>query len=274
MIPIKNIPPGTRNGRIRLLQGLILLAVLPLVLMGCWTTTAKVAIEPPWMPDVSGQMEDREPPVGQVAPVFWLEDGVAIDGVFTEWRGLVSAQPYVVVYGSGFIPADASGDFTMATDGSNLFLYADITDDVPNENKLPPAGAWRNDSVEFFIGTDTTPHRDFTPTDTHIRVVPASKTDPAVYSLSINDVDFTKETDARVRFRENGYRIEAAIPLALLGISELRLGQKLRVEFQINDGDSSERDRLIHWMSEKDDPYFDASVWGDAEIVLPQEAAQ
>lgn len=252
-----------------------LLVLLPvLVLSSCLSTNATQSIDPPWLPEIEQAVENLEPPKGEVAPVFWLEEGAKIDGDFSEWNGLVSASPHVVVYGGGHVPSDASGDFTLATDGSSLFIYVDITDDVPNENKLPPAGAWRSDSVEIFFGTDTSPHQNLTDTDNHLRLVPVSKTDPDAFSLAINDVDFSQQTSAAVKFREDGYQIEAEIPLTLLNISDLEPGQKVRVEFQINDGDSSERDRLIHWMGEKDNSYYNAAGWGDGEIVPSGEETE
>lgn len=247
-------------------RAVLLMAGFLLVFSSCLSTTVKKIIPPPWTPEVQVS-EDRKPPKGQVAPVFWLVDTVSIDGDFSEWDGLVSAEPYVSVYGGYFNPEDASGRFAYATDGETLFLFAEITDDVPNENPLSPAAAWRNDSVEFFIGTQTSTHRMYAENDSQIRIVPVSREDSSRFSLSINDVDFTRQTNARVRYTQIGYTIEAAVPLGLLGIEKLSVGQSVRVEFQINDGDATERDRLVHWMSEKDNPWNDASVWGDGKIV-------
>ena len=250
--------------------GLTILLVAITTLTGCLSTTARRPIPAPWVPEV-GAEESRRPPVGEVAPVYFLSQPPTIDGDMSEWAGLVSAEPYVSVYGGGHQPADASGQFTIATDGTVLYVHADITDDVPNENPLPPAMAWRNDSIEVFFGVDAGRHRTYSATDAQIRIVPVNKNDSTAYSLSINDVDFTEHTDARVVYTESGYALEAAIGLDLLGIEQVRPGQDVRVEFQINDGDGTERDRLIHWMSEKDDPWYDPSVWGDGTVVRPEE---
>lgn len=247
---------------------LVALAAL-LLLGGCLSTTARRPVPPPWVPGEGA--DELPPPIGEVAPIFWLDTAPVIDGVFDEWDGLVSADPYVSVYGGGHDPADASARFAVATDGVQLFIFAAVTDDVANENPLSPAMAWRNDSIEVFFGVETGNHRTYADGDNQIRVVPVSRTDPAAYSLAINDIDMTRQTDARAVFTDVGYTIEAAIDLSLLLIDGLEEGQDVRVEFQINDGDQTERDRLVHWMSDKDDPWFDASVWGDGKIVRPEE---
>ena len=64
------------------------------------------------------------------------------------------------------------------------------------------------------------------------------------------------------------YEIEASLPLSLLEIDGLKPGQEVRCDFQINDADETERDRMVHWMSTGDTPYFDPSVWGKGKVVL------
>ena len=258
-----------------LIGRMILIAILaPLVLTACLTTTARRPVPPPWVPP-TGDAVELEPPVGVVVPVYWMPDNPPeIDGEFGEWDGLETADPYVSVYGGGHEPDDASGRFVVATDGDVLYLFAEIVDDQPNENPLTPAMAWRNDSVEFFFGVITGRHRTFQEGDNQIRVVPVNRDDPFEYSLAINDVDMTRQSLGAAAFTEQGYTVEAAVDLALLRIESLREGQDVRVEFQINDGDETERDRLVHWMSENDDPWFDPSVWGDGRIVSPQEASR
>ena len=78
---------------------------------------------------------------------------------------------------------------------------------------------------------------------------------------------------AAIVYGDAGYRIEAAIPVSLLNAKPLKNGQKVRLEFQINDADGGkERSRLVHWMSEKDAAYMDASTWGDGRVVPLSDA--
>ena len=72
---------------------------------------------------------------------------------------------------------------------------------------------------------------------------------------------------AAVVYSEHGYKVEAAIPFSLLGITKLKIGQPVRGDFQINDADNGkERSRLVLWNSVKDNPYADASVWGNGIV--------
>lgn len=127
------------------------------------------------------------------------------------------------------------------------------------------------DSVEIFFGIDTVKHTHYAVSDSHIRIVPVDRNDPSAFSLSINDIPYTHQTDAQVIFTEKGYILEAEIDLSLLGINSLEPEQDVRVEFQINDGDETERDRMVHWLSEHDDPWHNPSVWADGKIVRVSE---
>lgn len=140
-------------------------------------------------------------------------------------------------------------------------------------NKFPVAQAWRGDSIEFFFGTDTSNHKFYKNTDKRVRIVPTNKANKFAYEIGINDVAVqSTEIKVAVVFNDTGYEIEAALPFSLMNIKELKVGQKIRADFQINDADGGkERTRLIHWNSPKDNTYLDASSWGDGKVVsLPE----
>lgn len=262
-----------RNGKIRKQSraGFIVSAVLmsALLFTGCLTTTARVPVPPPRVVEVDEAIQQYDPPVGEVAPVFWLDEPFVVDGDISKWNGLVTALPRVMVYGGSYNPDITSGEFTLATDGEQLFMLANIRDNVPNENLFSPGLAWRGDSVEIFIGTETGTHTRYVPGDNQIRLVPVSKTDSSAFRAAVNDVEMTSQMQGHVEFHDHGYIIEASVPLDVLNISSLRPGQRIRVEFQINDADRGERERMVHWMSPADDVYYDPSAWGDGIVVRP-----
>ncbi len=263
-----------RNWRYTLLA--IGLGFLVFLLMGgCLATTARDPVPPPLQLDQDQpEVEHHEPPEGEVAPLFWLDESPEIDGDFSKWNGMVSAVPRVTVYGGGYNPDVISGEFTVATDGSTFYIFADITDAVPMENPLSPAQAWRSDSVEIYLGTDTGDRRSYLDSDSQIRLVPRSKDDPTEFGLSINDEDRTDRTEAYVEYYDQGYAIEAAVPLDLLGISSLSEGEEVLLEFQINDADRGERERMVQWMSPRDDTHYNPSSWGDGVVVRPEDAEE
>jgi hypothetical protein len=261
----------------KILTKAVLFSVVVL-LTSCLTTTEKKIMDPPWKPSAESMAgaASNKPPVGQIAPVYFSKASTpVIDGNFDDWDGLTGINTRVMVYGGLFDAANTDGQFVVRTDGANLYLYANITDNNPNANLLPVAQAWRGDSIEFFFGTDTMYHTFYKNTDKRIRIIPRSKTNKFAFGFSVNDVEVQSD-DIKVAtvFSATGYRIEAAFPLSLLNQKSLRLGQKVRTEFQINDADDGkERSRLVHWMSQKDVSYMDASTWGDGKVVpLPKTA--
>ncbi len=191
-----------------------------------------------------------------------------IDGTVQDWDGLKGSSPQVFVFGGYKGPQDPSAVFVLRSDNRKLFIYAEVIDSIANENELPAPIAWRNDSVEIFIGTDTRSHVNFAPGDNQIRLVPVSRKNIHAIGVSVNDliVDTEKDVEGAVVYTDKGYRIVAAIPLRLLRIKGFKPGQPIRCEFQINDATTGERENLVHWKSKKDDPYCDASAWGDGVV--------
>ncbi|MCX7655948.1 MAG: hypothetical protein N2Z76_05445 [Treponemataceae bacterium] len=247
------------------------------LVVSCLTITEKHIIPPPWRPAPVEAVEglSGKPPVGQIVPLYFSTNGIpVIDGNFDEWNTLKGVYSRVMVYGGLFNSQNTDGYFVVRTDGQNLYIFADITDDDPQINPFPAPQAWRGDSIEFFFGTDTTPHAFYKTTDKRIRFVPKSKSNPHQCEISINDVT-TQIGDIQVVFvfHDKGYRMEAKIPLSVLNTKPLKIGQKVRLEFQINDADGGkERSRLLHWMSQEDKSYMDASTWGDGKVVaLPSK---
>jgi hypothetical protein len=152
---------------------------------------------------------------------------------------------------------------------------AEVTDSTANPNELPAPLAWRGDSVEVYIGTETAPHEHYARTDNQIRLVPASQDGPKTMTASVNDriVDTERDVKGATAWTDKGYTIEAAIPLRLLQIKGFTVGQPLRMEFQINDARTGEREALVHWSSKADNTYFYPNSWGDGVVeALPGEA--
>ncbi|MBP7095967.1 MAG: hypothetical protein KBC36_07760 [Spirochaetia bacterium] len=205
--------------------------------------------------------------------VLWLGAAPVIDGDFSDWEGLEGSSTETVVFAGKRTEGEGVGFFVLRSDNKDLFVYADVYDLRPNEVDLPAPIAWRDDSVEVYIGVVTARHQAYAKDDNHIRIVPVSKDDIFAFDLSVNDVGVAERCEAAVVYRDDGYTIEARIPLDLLLIKRFAEGQAIRLEFQVNDAARIERDRLTHWKSPKDDPYFDASVWGDG-VVLPLPAGR
>ncbi len=203
--------------------------------------------------------------VGTTAP--------ALDGSLSGWEGLAGSSPEVWTYGRTRGGRDPSAVFLLRTDNKKLYVSVDVLDSTANENDLPAPLAWRNDSVELYLGTDTSSHNRYVASDNQIRLVPVSRSESQLIGVAVNDrvVDTERDVQGFVLFTETGYRIQAAIPLRLLQIKGFQPGQAIRCEFQINDATSGERENLVHWKSKLDNTYFDASSWGDGVVeALPE----
>lgn len=233
----------------------------------CLTVNAKKIVEAPYIPEAQDIVEVT---VEKEFPIYYSKESLpVIDGEFDDWDGLEGIHVRTMVYGGTFNPDNADGHFVYRTNGSTLFLFADITDDDPRTNAYEIAQAWRGDSIEIFFGTDTSSHKFYKPTDVRVRIASNSEEDINDVNISFNDVlTVNPEIQVAYVFDERGYKIEAAIPLSLLGGKEIKLNQKVRGDFQINDADGGkERIRLIHWNSRADNTYLDASSWGNGRVV-------
>ena len=238
----------------------------------CLAINAKKIIEPPYYPP-----EEAFADAGEKEKNFTVyyssSKSPVIDGEFKEWEGLDGIHVRRMVYGGMFNPENTDGLFKVRADDAYLYIYADIIDDQPQENKFPAPQGWRDDSIEFFFGTDTGYHTFYRNTDHRVRIVPQSKANKTAYDVSLNDVSMNGSIKAAIVYSETGYTIEAAVPFSLLSIKKLKPKQKVRGDFQINDADDGkERSRLIHWNSGKDNTYVDASSWGDGVVVDLAEA--
>lgn len=248
-------------------------AVLPallgsLFLSSCLTVNAKKIVEPPYVPEVS--KVTAEAIKEDMSYFYYSENDVPeIDGSFDEWSGLKGVHTNQMVYGGSFDPENADGYFIVRTDGENLYLYADITDDDPNTNNLDAPAAWRGDGIEFFFGTDNSKHTYFKDSDVRVRIIPHSKSEMFDVGIGINDAPVSSE-DIQIAavYGSTGYKVEGKFPLSLLGGKNLKQGQKVRCDFQINDADNGkERTGLLHWNSPADNTYSNPSSWGKGKVV-------
>ena len=211
--------------------------------------------------------------IAQDGQVYWLED-VKIDGEFDEWEGLDKMVTENSLYGD-HEPEDAEGSFVLATDGETLFVYAEVQDDEPRVNTHHKALAWQGDSVEIYFGTIAGYHEEYEEGDVQMRIVPRSEEDPLESDFYVS-YDFygrgtTIQGESAVVINRRGYVTEASIPLADINNPNISVGSVTRCEFQVNDGDEIERDRLLRWASEGDDWYTPAN-WGRCPVVnRPEE---
>ncbi|GAH39480.1 unnamed protein product, partial [marine sediment metagenome] len=182
--------------------------------------------------------------------------GVSVDGLYRDWGYedtlynwtapdyvYLSSAEQVVPDGPQWPGADRlSGRFAMMMDGAHLYFLALVADSSPFEG-ADPAQPWLNDSVELFLAVKPSDHdlRSGGPPDGQIvfdcgrdhsatvclaegRQVPCQvprQTVPASWVLHGRQA--------------SGYVVEAAIPLADLGLDGLARGDVLGYCVKLND---------------------------------------
>lgn len=204
--------------------------------------------------------------------VLYVGSAPVIDGETADWEGLRGSSPEKWTFGDYKASRDPSAVFVLRADSKNLYVLAEVIDSVANENELPAPLAWRNDSLEVYIGVGDSSHTRYAAGDNQIRLVPMSRSEPRKLGVSVNDrVVAESDIEGFVVYTEQGYRIEASLPLRILRIKGFVPGQTIRAEFQINDATTGERENMLHWNSTKDNTYYDASSWGDGVVeALPE----
>lgn len=182
--------------------------------------------------------------------------GVSIDGEFKDWGYEDTlynwtAPEYVHLDGVEFVVAGGpvwsgadqlSGRFAMMMDRGKLHFLALVADTTPFEG-ADPAQPWRNDSLELFLAARPSDHdlRSGGQPDAQV-VFDCGKDPTAAICLSQG-----RQTPCHVERRTvpatwvlhgrqaSGYVVEAAIPLADLGLEELARGDVLGYSVKLND---------------------------------------
>lgn len=234
----------------------------------CLTVNAKKIVEAPYVPEQTPGVEIGE--IEKLVNVYFSTEKIPeIDGKFSEWNGLSGVHTRRQIYGGLFNPENADGLFVCRTDGENFYVYAEITDDDAGVNLNPAPQAWRADSIEFFFGTDTSKHSFYKEGDVRVRIIPRSKENIFDVGIGLNDEEVENpDIKVAVVYTNTGYKVEGKFPLSVLGSKNLKLKQKVRADFQINDADNGkERTGLLHWNSPADNTYADPSSWGNGKVV-------
>lgn len=234
----------------------------------CLTVNAKKIVEAPYVPETVASSEKIE--VEELAKIYYSSESfINIDGNFDEWKNLDGVHTRQMVYGGSFDSSNADGLFKCASDGINLYVFADIKDNDAGVNNYEPSQAWRGDSVEFFFGTETGKHTTYKDSDVRVRIIPRSRENKFDVGIGINDSEVnSSDIKACCIYNDSGYIIESIFPLSLLGGKNLKLNQKIKMDFQINDADNGkERTGLLHWNSPYDNTYADPSSWGNAKVI-------
>lgn len=200
---------------------------------------------------------------------------VNIDGNLSDWA---DAKPLYMNQVSqlqeGFSvwkgAKDLSGKIFVKWDNSNLYIAADINDDMPLKNSKTKNNIWNGDAIELTIGLNPSadPGRDsFVKGDKQIGLGTGdgSKVKPSVWDWT--SARAPEGSRIAVKKRPGGYTLEARIPWASIGSLAPAAGMRLGFDCAIDDSDDGKsRTKQIVWNGDYMF-YKDPGVWGVLELV-------
>ncbi|MEZ4726735.1 MAG: endo-1,4-beta-xylanase [Caldilineaceae bacterium] len=157
--------------------------------------------------------------------------------------------------------ADLAGAFRALHDGANLYVFVEVTDDVRRTDSGDQW--WEDDAVELYLdgdqsrGTTYDGVNDFQlifrPSDSAVIQGPNSATPPP--GIQWHSVDTA-----------TGYRVEVALPLAVVGIMP-QAGVAFGLDVQVMDDDDGDaRDHKLAWHTTVDETWRNPSFFGAAQL--------
>ena len=194
--------------------------------------------------------------------VSFAESAPVIDGeIDAIWstEGIPVLEAKNALVGSGFDASDLSGTAKVLWDNTYLYLLAEVTDDVKQNDSQ---NTYEDDNVEFYIDADNSKSSAYDANDvqysfawndgTTVGALPAGRSTTGI-SYKIADT-------------ESGYRVEARIPWTTLQKSPTE-GMEIGFDFMINDDDTGGgRDGKLSWNAPTDQAWQDASLFGTLKL--------
>ena len=189
--------------------------------------------------------------------------GMTIDGIMDNWPGVPAERVSRLVVGT---ESDAtqpvSGDFRLAWDAKNLYLFVQVKDATPMRNETKGADIWQADSVEIFVGPENLDKGGALQFGDRQILLSARRGDDG-YRWYFNNAPAQFPVEMSVVPETGGYAIEAAIPFESLGF-EPREGQEILFDIGLNDATAGRRQYLWNGGPRNSG---DRSAWGRAKLV-------
>lgn len=164
---------------------------------------------------------------------------------------------------------DTSAEFRLGWDEENFYIFADIKDKTPFNNKQQKDEIWNGDAIELFFGANpqSSPTRSkFDKTDYQMGFsAGSSESNPSeVWNWSRsspgqNCVVFKKKT-------QDGYIMEIAVPWSNFDFSP-KAGEKYGFDIALDDGSpSGKRETQLQWIGDGT-IYQNPSLWAFMKLV-------
>lgn len=190
-----------------------------------------------------------------------IPNAVKIDGERTDWPGL----PGELISGTRLVEGADAGEleanFRLGYDNKNLYIYVEVTDNTPMQNKQTNA-LWRGDGLEVFIGPEKINESGKLKFGDHQLLIGAGKPEG-----QFRAVNAPKQFKCKIvvvpRVDGKGYVIETAIPFSGLGFKP-EPGKEILFDLAVdNSHDGKGRKAQIMWNGIARNS-SDRSAWGRA----------
>ncbi len=190
---------------------------------------------------------------------------VVLDGQHSEWPAVPPTRigEDRLVLGHGTDPFEAS--YRLAWDDDHFYLYAEVRDTTPMQNRRPDHQIWGDDSIELFIGPENLDQGGTLQFGDRQVLIRALAPDPELAPIYF--LNAPRQVEAQVvvvpTVDGQGYVIEAAIPFAALGFVPTP-GQEILFDVCVNDGGGGRRQLAWNGTSRNSS---NRGVWGRAEFM-------
>lgn len=194
--------------------------------------------------------------------IYKTVDTPIIDGeVDAQWEDLnvvaISAEKTIVETVSN--EADLSGNIRFLWDNTNIYFYAEITDDAKQNDS---DNSYEDDAIEIYFDINNDKATTYGTNDVQYSfgwndgtVVGSLPSGRAITGIEYVAVSTT-----------NGYVVEGSIPWTTLQGTP-QVGQLIGIDFMINDDDNGTgRDGKLSWNAATDDAWQNPSLFGTAKL--------
>ena len=189
--------------------------------------------------------------------------GMTINGVVDNWPGLPAERVSRLAVGTESENVQpVSGDFRLAWDAKNLYLFIQVKDATPMQNETTGADIWQGDSVEIFVGPENLDEGGALQFGDRQVLLSARKGEDG-YRWYFNNASAQFPIQMSVVLEAGGYAIEAAIPFEGLGFGP-REGQEISFDIGLNDATAGRRQYIWNGGPRNSG---DRSAWGRAKLV-------
>jgi len=198
-----------------------------------------------------------------------------IDANLEEWKDVpqifINSKEQITRGPEGWNPKEASGDVRFWFTPEALFIAADVIDDEPIFNNNPANLIWKGDAIELYLGFGGPAKRTVIDksVDFQVGLAPNYEKNEPVAFLFHKDI-IIEDAKIATRKTDDGYILEAMIPLKTFGDVKLKDGMLIGLDAAINDLDSddwapagNEPGRALMWNGTEMN-WIDPSNWGMA----------